>query len=134
MIVTGAAQRHRPGPFEGRSSKAAETANTFMVDVDTAGTWLAPPTRRAASSVTACLTDVSDEHGGCGPPRSQTAIDQTGRLDVVINNAGLLRDKVLWKIEDADWDLVVDVLGRSASRVPAVEALPARGDPDASST
>jgi len=37
------------------------------------------------------------------------AIEQTGRIDVLVNNAGLLRDKVVWKIEDADWNLVVDV-------------------------
>jgi 3-oxoacyl-[acyl-carrier protein] reductase len=33
----------------------------------------------------------------------------TGRLDVVVNNAGILRDKVLWKLEDDDWDAVIAV-------------------------
>jgi 3-oxoacyl-[acyl-carrier protein] reductase len=37
------------------------------------------------------------------------AVEETGRVDVLFNNAGMLRDKMLWKIEDADWDLVVDV-------------------------
>jgi 3-oxoacyl-[acyl-carrier protein] reductase len=37
------------------------------------------------------------------------AIEETGRIDVLFNNAGLLRDKVLWKLEDEDWDLVIDV-------------------------
>jgi 3-oxoacyl-[acyl-carrier protein] reductase len=37
------------------------------------------------------------------------AIEETGRIDVLFNNAGILRDKMLWKIDDADWDLVVDV-------------------------
>jgi 3-oxoacyl-[acyl-carrier protein] reductase len=37
------------------------------------------------------------------------AIEETGRIDVVINNAGLLRDKVLWKISEEDWDAVIDV-------------------------
>jgi 3-oxoacyl-[acyl-carrier protein] reductase len=36
-------------------------------------------------------------------------VERTGRVDVLINNAGVLRDRVVWKIEDADWDLVVDV-------------------------
>lgn len=39
----------------------------------------------------------------------ETAIAQTGRVAVLINNAGILRDKVLWKLEDADWDAVLDV-------------------------
>ncbi|MBI4467402.1 MAG: SDR family oxidoreductase [Acidobacteria bacterium] len=31
-----------------------------------------------------------------------------GRLDVLINNAGISRDHVLWKISDADWEDVLD--------------------------
>src|SRR6202007_2789161 len=38
-----------------------------------------------------------------------TAIERTGRVDVVFNNAGLLRDRVLWKLDDQDWDAVLDV-------------------------
>jgi 3-oxoacyl-[acyl-carrier protein] reductase len=37
------------------------------------------------------------------------AVERTGRVDVLVNNAGVLRDKVVWKLEDEDWDLVVDV-------------------------
>ena len=36
-------------------------------------------------------------------------VELTGRVDVLVNNAGVLRDKVVWKLEDEDWDLVVDV-------------------------
>jgi 3-oxoacyl-[acyl-carrier protein] reductase len=38
-----------------------------------------------------------------------SAIDRTGRVDVLVNTAGLLRDKVTWKLTDEDWDLVVNV-------------------------
>ncbi len=31
------------------------------------------------------------------------------RLDVLINNAGISRDHVLWKISETDWDDVIDV-------------------------
>ncbi len=37
------------------------------------------------------------------------ATAETGRVDVVVNNAGILRDKVLWKLDDADWDAVLGV-------------------------
>jgi 3-oxoacyl-[acyl-carrier protein] reductase len=37
------------------------------------------------------------------------AVDETGRLDIVVNNAGILRDKVLWKLTDEDWDAVLGV-------------------------
>jgi len=39
----------------------------------------------------------------------QNALDAFGRIDVVVNNAGILRDKTFHKMEDADWDLVYKV-------------------------
>jgi NAD(P)-dependent dehydrogenase (short-subunit alcohol dehydrogenase family) len=39
----------------------------------------------------------------------QTAIDAFGKLDVVVNNAGILRDKTLSKMDEAMWDVVVSV-------------------------
>ncbi len=39
----------------------------------------------------------------------QTALDTFGRVDVVINNAGILRDKTFHKMEEKDWDLIYDV-------------------------
>ena len=33
----------------------------------------------------------------------------TGRVDVLVNNAGILRDKVLWRLDDADWEAVLAV-------------------------
>ncbi len=35
------------------------------------------------------------------------AVEAFGRLDVIVTNAGVLRDKVLWKMTDEDFDLVV---------------------------
>jgi len=34
---------------------------------------------------------------------------QTGRVDVLVNNAGILRDGVVWKLTDADWEAVLAV-------------------------
>ena len=36
----------------------------------------------------------------------QTAIDNFGRVDIVVNNAGILRDRSVAKTSDDDWDLV----------------------------
>lgn len=37
-----------------------------------------------------------------------TAVTEFGRLDAMIANAGVLRDRVMWKLTDEDFDLVVD--------------------------
>ena len=47
----------------------------------------------------------------------QHALDAFGRIDVVVNNAGILRDKSFAKMEDADWDLVYRVHVEGAYKV-----------------
>jgi 3-oxoacyl-[acyl-carrier protein] reductase len=37
------------------------------------------------------------------------AVDGLGSLDVVVNNAGVIRDKMLFNMTDEDWDLVMSV-------------------------
>ena len=44
-----------------------------------------------------------------GKAMVQTAVDHFGRLDIVINNAGILRDKTFAKLEPQDLEAVVDV-------------------------
>ncbi len=39
----------------------------------------------------------------------ETAMDAFGRVDIVINNAGILRDRSFLKMEPEDWDVVVAV-------------------------
>jgi NAD(P)-dependent dehydrogenase (short-subunit alcohol dehydrogenase family) len=38
-----------------------------------------------------------------------TAVRDFGRLDILVTNAGVLRDSVLWKMSDDDFDTVIDV-------------------------
>ncbi|MCB1646831.1 MAG: SDR family oxidoreductase [Pseudomonadales bacterium] len=47
----------------------------------------------------------------------QTALDSFGRIDIVINNAGILRDKTFHKMSDEDWDLIYDVHVKGAYKV-----------------
>lgn len=39
----------------------------------------------------------------------QTVLSSFGRLDIVVNNAGILRDRMLFKMSEEEWDAVIAV-------------------------
>jgi NAD(P)-dependent dehydrogenase (short-subunit alcohol dehydrogenase family) len=39
----------------------------------------------------------------------QQAIDGWGKLDILVNVAGILRDRMIFNMEEAEWDAVIDV-------------------------
>ena len=39
----------------------------------------------------------------------QQAVEELGGLDVLVNNAGILRDKMSFNMDEAEWDSVIDV-------------------------
>jgi NAD(P)-dependent dehydrogenase (short-subunit alcohol dehydrogenase family) len=51
--------------------------------------------------------DVAD-HKGAGRMVAQ-AVDTWGQLDVLVNNAGIVRDGAIWNMADADFDAVMRV-------------------------
>jgi NAD(P)-dependent dehydrogenase (short-subunit alcohol dehydrogenase family) len=51
--------------------------------------------------------DISDWDGA--QRLVESAIDHFGRLDVLINNAGILRDRMLTNMSEAEWDAVIKV-------------------------
>ncbi len=44
----------------------------------------------------------------------QCAIDNFGRIDCVVNNAGILRDVIFHKMSEDDWDAVINVMLKGA--------------------
>jgi NAD(P)-dependent dehydrogenase (short-subunit alcohol dehydrogenase family) len=58
-------------------------------------------------AASANYADVSDEEQA-GAMVAQ-AVDQYGRLDVLVNNAGIVRDGAIWNMAPADFDAVVRV-------------------------
>jgi 3-oxoacyl-[acyl-carrier protein] reductase len=78
-------------------------AETFLVDVD------ADVVRAGADDVgghglQANVVDTDDVERAV-----EEVVAKTGRVDVLVNNAGILRDRVLWKLTDEDWDAVLAV-------------------------
>ncbi len=60
--------------------------------------------REAGGTAVASHDSVTD-----GERIVQQALDTFGRVDVLVNNAGILRDKTFHKMEDSDWDQVYRV-------------------------
>jgi 3-oxoacyl-[acyl-carrier protein] reductase len=83
-------------------------ASVVVADVDADKARAAvTPLVDAGASIEAVGCDVTSE-------RDQTAlvracVDRFGRVDVLVNNAGVTRDGYISKLTEADFDLVVDV-------------------------
>jgi NAD(P)-dependent dehydrogenase (short-subunit alcohol dehydrogenase family) len=61
----------------------------------------------AGGEAVANTDDISDWSGA--EKLIATAVDAFGRLDVLINNAGILRDRMLVNMTEAEWDAVIKV-------------------------
>jgi NAD(P)-dependent dehydrogenase (short-subunit alcohol dehydrogenase family) len=63
---------------------------------------------RAAGGKAVVNTDSVAEPAGA-ERIIKTAIEGFGRLDAVVNNAGILRDRIFHRMSHVDWDLVIKV-------------------------
>jgi NAD(P)-dependent dehydrogenase (short-subunit alcohol dehydrogenase family) len=63
--------------------------------------------RERGGEAVAHVGSVSD--WDTGKAMIDLAVDTFGRLDVLVNNAGILRDRTIVKMSEAEWDSVVDV-------------------------
>jgi NAD(P)-dependent dehydrogenase (short-subunit alcohol dehydrogenase family) len=83
--------------------------------------------RKAGGEAVANYDSVSTPEGG--EAIVKTALDQFGRVDIVINNAGILRDKTFAKLAPEDLEIVLDVHLKGAFFVsqPAFRAMKDQG-------
>jgi 3-oxoacyl-[acyl-carrier protein] reductase len=98
-VVTGAARGI--GREIGRNFAAAR-ATTYLIDADPEVTAVADTVGAIGKVVDVSNTKQVDQ-------LIAEVIEEEGHLDVVVNNAGILRDGMLWKLSDADWDSVLAV-------------------------
>src|SRR5262249_62320686 len=95
----------RAGPKVPDTSLVAAAAGTAR-DASPAGEVVAA-IRKNGGEATANSEDVSDWKGA--KAMIDAAIAHFGRLDVLINNAGNLRDRMLTNMEEHEWDDVIRV-------------------------
>jgi len=83
--------------------------------------------KAAGGEAAANYDSVAEVEGGENIVK--TAIDTYGKVDIVVNNAGILRDKTFMKMEPQNWDAVIAVHLRGAYCVtrPAFENMRANG-------
>jgi 3-oxoacyl-[acyl-carrier protein] reductase len=107
-IVTGGAR----GIGAGTAKRfAGEGAAVAVLDLDEAAASEAAAGLGAADAIgVGC--DVSDEQAVARAV--QRVVDELGGLDVLVNNAGITRDNLLFKMSVADWDSVLAVHLRGA--------------------
>lgn len=55
----------------------------------------------------ASFADVADHHAALGIV--ETALEEFGQLDVLVNVAGILRDRMIFNMSEEEWDAVVRV-------------------------
>jgi NAD(P)-dependent dehydrogenase (short-subunit alcohol dehydrogenase family) len=91
-------------------AKALAAAGAAVVVNDVDGDIAAAAVQEITSAGGRAVAEV----GAVGPTEVaealvQRAVEEFGRLDVLVTNAGILRDAVLWKMTDEQFDQVVEV-------------------------
>jgi len=114
VIVTGAGRGiGREHALAFAAEGASVVVNDVGVGLDGSGTSGGPAQQvvdeivAAGGQAVANTDDVADWVGA--QQLVQTAIDTFGSLDVLVNNAGFLRDKMLVGMSEQEWDAVIRV-------------------------
>lgn len=113
-VVTGAGR----GIGRGVAKKlASEGASVVVADIGAALDGQGNDTSPAAMVVeeiselggnaVACYENVAEIEGGANIVK--TAIDNFGRLDIVVTAAGILRDRMIFNMTEEEWDAVIAV-------------------------
>ncbi|HOD97933.1 MAG TPA: SDR family NAD(P)-dependent oxidoreductase [Syntrophales bacterium] len=108
--------------------------NDFGAARDGAGDGSSSPADKVVAEIKAAGGEAVANYDNVATPEGgerivKTALDSFGRLDILINNAGIIRDKGLLKMETENWRAVIDVHLNGAYHVtrPAFAAMRDQG-------
>jgi NAD(P)-dependent dehydrogenase (short-subunit alcohol dehydrogenase family) len=86
---------------------AAEGAKVVVTDLGPEADEVAAEIRAAGGEAVATALDVTDWEAG--KALVELAVNELGGLHILVNNAGILRDRVLVNMQEEEWDDVVAV-------------------------
>lgn len=101
-VVTGAARGLGRTISETLAKAGAKRIYACDINMAPAESWIGD-----YQNITAITLDVCD--ASALQILSNRILDEQGRLDVLVNNAGITRDALLAKMTEAQWDQVIDV-------------------------
>ncbi len=101
---------------------------------DGSGQGLSAPADKVVQEIQTLGGEAVANHDNVATPEGgkaiiQSALDAFGTVDILINNAGILRDKSILKMEPENWQAVIDVHLNGAYHVsrPAFEVMKEKG-------
>ncbi|HYH32829.1 MAG TPA: SDR family NAD(P)-dependent oxidoreductase, partial [Pseudonocardia sp.] len=136
-VVTGAGRGIGAGIARLLAAEgAAVVVNDLGVELDGSGADTGPAAQVADAITAAGGTAVSD--GGdvsdpqVGERLVRTAVDKFGSLDVLVNVAGILRDRMIFNLAEQEWDDVIRVhlKGHFSTTKPAAAYWREQRNPD----
>jgi 3-oxoacyl-[acyl-carrier protein] reductase len=104
-VITGSAQGIGLATAE---LFAQEGAKIVLVDVDLAKVEASAATLASSGAQTLGLKCDVSRFEDCEAV-VKAAVEKFGKIDILINNAGVTRDNLLMRMSDADWDLVLNI-------------------------
>jgi 3-oxoacyl-[acyl-carrier protein] reductase len=105
-VVTGGAQGIGKAVVERLARQGASVVVADLL-LETARETAAAVSAETGQKVIAAQVDVSD--AASARALTETVVQEYGRLDILINNAGITRDNLIMRMKEEDWDLVLDI-------------------------
>ncbi len=105
-LITGGSRGIGRGIVERFLEEGADVAFTYVSSPEKANALASELAAKSGRKVMAIQSDAGNfEH-------AQKAVDEVvnawGRLDVLVNNAGITKDQLLMRMSEADWDAVIN--------------------------